>query len=61
MSLTVEAERIDAKTVIITLSGRMTLGMTLREVESKINTIAAGRHTSAPKGALPEFASIPGL
>ncbi len=40
MSLAAEVERVDAKTVVIQLTGRMTLGMSLREVESKINHIA---------------------
>ena len=40
MNLDTVVERIDATTVVITLKGRMTLGMSLREVESKINHIA---------------------
>ena len=40
MNLNAAIERVDAATVFITLTGRMTLGMSLREVESKINHIA---------------------
>lgn len=40
MNLEVAVERVDATTTVITLTGRMTLGMRLREVESKINHIA---------------------
>ena len=40
MNLNAAIERVDAATVFIALSGRMTLGMSLREVESKINHIA---------------------
>jgi anti-sigma B factor antagonist len=36
MSLEAEAERVDAATVVIKLTGRMTLGMRLLEIESKI-------------------------
>ncbi len=32
MNLNVEVERIDATTVVVKLTGKMTLGMTLHEV-----------------------------
>lgn len=40
MNLNAAIERVDAATAIVTLTGRMTLGMSLREVESKINHVA---------------------
>ena len=40
MNLNAEVERIDATTVVVKLSGRMTLGMRLQEVESTINKLA---------------------
>ncbi len=40
MNLNAEVERIDATTVVVTLSGRMTLGMRLHEIESTINKLA---------------------
>lgn len=40
MNLEATIERVDATTTVITLTGRMTLGMRLREVESKINHVA---------------------
>ena len=40
MNLIVEMEWIDAATVWAKLTGRMTLGMSLHEVESKINQAA---------------------
>jgi anti-anti-sigma factor len=36
MSLEAEVERVDAETVVVKLTGRMTLGMRLREIESKV-------------------------
>jgi anti-anti-sigma regulatory factor len=36
MSLEADVERVDAATVVVKLTGRMTLGMRLREIESKI-------------------------
>jgi anti-sigma B factor antagonist len=40
MILEAELDRIDATTAIFHLTGRMTLGMRLREVESKITDVA---------------------
>ena len=40
MNLNAQIERIDATTVVVTLTGRMTLGMRLHEVEATINKIA---------------------
>ncbi|MGO8721042.1 MAG: STAS domain-containing protein [Acidobacteriaceae bacterium] len=40
MNLNAQVERIDATTVVVTLTGRMTLGMRLHEVEATINKIA---------------------
>jgi anti-anti-sigma factor len=36
MSLEADVERVAAATVVVELTGRMTLGMRLREIESKI-------------------------
>jgi anti-sigma B factor antagonist len=41
MILEAELERVDPSTAIFRLSGRMTLGMRLREVESKISDTAS--------------------
>jgi anti-sigma B factor antagonist len=38
MILEAELERVDATTAVFRLTGRMTLGMRLREIESKITT-----------------------
>src|SRR5271154_6655670 len=40
MILEAELDRVDATTAIFRLTGRMTLGMRLREVESKISDVA---------------------
>jgi anti-sigma B factor antagonist len=40
MILEVELERVDATTAVFRLTGRMTLGMRLREMESRITDIA---------------------
>jgi anti-sigma B factor antagonist len=40
MNLNAEVERIDATTVVVKLTGRMTLGMRLHEVESTVNKLA---------------------
>ena len=40
MILEAELERADPTTVVFRLTGRMTLGMRLREVESKISEVA---------------------
>jgi anti-sigma B factor antagonist len=40
MILEAELERVDSTTAVFRLTGRMTLGMRLREVESKISDIA---------------------
>jgi anti-sigma B factor antagonist len=45
MILEAELERIDPTTAVFRLTGRMTLGMRLREIESKIND-AAGNDTN---------------
>ena len=42
MILDAEVERVDAANVIVAMTGRMTLGMRLHEVEAKINTIVEG-------------------
>jgi anti-sigma B factor antagonist len=39
-NLNAAIDRVDGETVFIALTGRMTLGMSLREVESKINHVA---------------------
>ena len=41
MILEADLERVDPTTAIFRLSGRMTLGMRLREVESRISDIAS--------------------
>lgn len=40
MNLKADVERIDTTTVVVRLTGKMTLGMTLHEVESTINKLA---------------------
>ena len=40
MILEAELERVDATTAVFRLTGRMTLGMRLREIESKITSAA---------------------
>jgi anti-sigma B factor antagonist len=40
MILEAELERVDAATAVFRLTGRMTLGMRLREIESKISDTA---------------------
>jgi anti-sigma B factor antagonist len=40
MILEAELERVDSITAVFRLTGRMTLGMRLREVESKISDVA---------------------
>jgi anti-sigma B factor antagonist len=40
MILEAELERVDTTTAVFRLTGRMTLGMRLREVESKISDVA---------------------
>lgn len=40
MILEAELERVDATTAVFRLTGRMTLGMRLREIESKITNAA---------------------
>jgi anti-sigma B factor antagonist len=40
MILEAELERVDSTTAVFHLSGRMTLGMRLRETESKISDVA---------------------
>jgi anti-sigma B factor antagonist len=40
MILEAELERVDSTTAVFRLTGRMTLGMRLREIESKISDVA---------------------
>lgn len=42
MPLDVELEQVDAATAVVKLTGRMTLGMRLREIESQLNHAVEG-------------------
>jgi anti-anti-sigma factor len=62
MHLEASIEQADATTLIITLTGAMTLGMKLREVESKINQVAGdGIHKLVLDLAGVEYADSAGL